>query len=362
MTTSLLKVRNPAEALESGLWLLRGAGIMEASRNGRVLVAPGPVITEYSEPRERLLMDRLRDANPFFHLFEAIWMLAGRRDVKFVSQFAEQISAYSDNGEVFHGAYGHRWINHFEFDQLDAIMAELQIDPTSRRIVLSMWDPKADLELSQKGKKDLPCNTHAYFGVRDGALNMTVCNRSNDMVWGAYGANAFHFSFLQEFMSLAMSLRTGTYCQISNNFHAYIDRPDVRRLFMWSDATPAAIITGVRYGVAAQPFPHGLARPLLESGESAADFIEDCRWFCSAEAADYDMDEHSTVFFREVAGPMRMVHAAYKAGDMGTMLAALSLITDPAYTRAALFWLIQRKACASVVDTLQSVLYRKELV
>jgi hypothetical protein len=50
---------------------------------------------------------------------------------------------------------------------------------------------------------------------------MTVFNRSNDIVWGAYGANAVHFSFLLEFMSRLTNYPVGTYTQISVNWHAY---------------------------------------------------------------------------------------------------------------------------------------------
>jgi hypothetical protein len=84
-----------------------------------------------------------------------------------------------------------------------------------------MWDACADLG---KQGKDFPCNTAAYFsrGV-DGELNMTVTNRSNDMIWGAYGANAVHFSVLQEYMAAAIDCPVGRYWQVSNNLHAYLD-------------------------------------------------------------------------------------------------------------------------------------------
>jgi len=52
---------------------------------------------------------------------------------------------------------------------------------------------------------------------------MVVFNRSNDMVWGCYGANAVHFSFLHEFIGRSTGLPLGTYTQVSVNLHAYID-------------------------------------------------------------------------------------------------------------------------------------------
>ena len=46
-----------------------------------------------------------------------------------------------------------------------------------------------DLYLNQLKSKDVPCNTHAYFAINaEGSLDLTVCNRSNDLVWGCLGA------------------------------------------------------------------------------------------------------------------------------------------------------------------------------
>jgi hypothetical protein len=53
-------------------------------------------------------------------------------------------------------------------------------------------------------------------------LDMTVINRSNDMLLGALGANYVHFSFLQEYVALAAGFAVGRYNQISNNLHLYI--------------------------------------------------------------------------------------------------------------------------------------------
>ena len=66
-------------------------------------------------------------------------------------------------------------------------------------------------------------------------LDLTVCCRSNDVVWGAYGANAVHFSFLQEYLAGRMGVGVGTMYQLSNNFHGYVSElerlGESRRLF-----------------------------------------------------------------------------------------------------------------------------------
>lgn len=192
------------------------------SRNGPVLQLEGPTILCYEHPWERVMFWPERDANPFFHMFEAMWMLAGRDDVASLAKYVPRMAEYSDDGQTFHGAYGHRWRKAYAHDQLLKIADRLAEDPDDRRQVLSMWDVELDLH-EQKGVKDLPCNTHAYFAVSpSGCLDLTVCNRSNDVVWGALGANCVHMSFLLEYMSHRTGIPMGKYYQISNNLHGYL--------------------------------------------------------------------------------------------------------------------------------------------
>jgi len=217
----VIKVRNPHEGLYCGLSYLKDHGVTRGSRNGTVLVSPVPVTTVYEFPDERMVFWPLRDANPFLHIYEALWMLAGREDIQFLKSYAKNIANYSDNGVTLHGAYGYRWRTHFGFDQLSVIVDRLSKDPTDRRCVLQMWSATDDLG---KEGKDFPCNTMATFQVdTEGRLNLTVFCRSNDIIWGTYGANAVHFSVLLSYMACLLGIPVGTYTQVSVNYHAYFD-------------------------------------------------------------------------------------------------------------------------------------------
>jgi len=219
----VLRVRNVNHALPLGLTLLYDSGIARKSRAGNVIEYPEPVATVYSRPRERVLFSYERNANPFFHFMEGLWMLDGRNDVASMANYARRMLTYSDDGKTLQGAYGHRWRNHFGIDQLLSVIHKLQISPEDRRVVLTMWDPTIDLGIEQIYSKDLPCNTHVYFKIRDNHLLMTVCCRSNDIIWGAYGANVVHMSMLQEFIANALGVEVGNYTQISDSYHAYED-------------------------------------------------------------------------------------------------------------------------------------------
>jgi len=235
----VINARNVSEALILGLQSLEVDGVVRDSRNGPVTLFPGSVTTHYTNPEERVLFFPERDANPYFHFMESLWMLSGRRDVAWVSQFAGSIANYTDDGVNFHGAYGYRWRNHFAIteyeqsgamhlpdierrfvlDQLETIVVLLKKNPDDRRVVLQMWDPIVDLGMDGK---DFPCNLICTFRINPyGKLDMYVFNRSNDMIWGAYGANAVHFSVLQEVIAAWVGVPMGSYEQISTNFHAY---------------------------------------------------------------------------------------------------------------------------------------------
>ncbi|MHA2069706.1 MAG: thymidylate synthase, partial [Candidatus Thorarchaeota archaeon] len=109
----IISARNVEEALILGMRKIAQEGKERPSRNGPVLVFDGPVTTVFRKPQERVMLLPERDANPFFHFMEGLWMLAGRNDVEWISQFNSTIENYSDNGVTFHGAYGHRWCNYF---------------------------------------------------------------------------------------------------------------------------------------------------------------------------------------------------------------------------------------------------------
>lgn len=353
--THVINGRNVNDALISGLWYLHNNGIESNSRNGRVLVAPSPVVTEYSCPNERVLFPPLRDANPFFHLFESLWMLAGRNDVAFPAYFAKQVAEYSDDGKTLHGAYGYIWRTKFDYDQIYVIIKELIANPQSRRCVLSMWNPsdrtksddigysasfddKNDLFLAVNGGKDVPCNTHVYFDTLNEVLNMTVSCRSNDIVWGCYGANAVHFSMLHEYMALATGIPQGVYRQFSNNYHLYLDRPDVKRLF--NEKGEPLPMFAASYDTKMRPYP------MWERGETKDGFDYDLLKFFRAWAPCCFFKEgyFKRDYFEHVVLPLNNAYSHYQrgnlAGDEPFAWADACVALD--WRKAAIEWLERR--------------------
>lgn len=384
----VIHARNVADALPQGLRYLKEEGVWEETRAGRALVAPGPVTTVYAKPRERVLLSPIRDANPFFHLAEALWMIAGRRDAAFLDNFIPDFGKrFAEEDGNIHGAYGYRWRHQFNqpgtdgsraLDQLTALVKELRGNPSSRQAVLTMWDPTTDLGV--EGLKDRPCNTHVYFRVQDlspyrdppvtdqnsaeieaaivaggyAVLNMTVLCRSNDAIMGAYGANAVHFSVLQEYLASKIGVRVGTYYQVSNNFHAYerdLNKMAERHHKSGSHYDLPTELQDRAYGDRKVSPVRLIDVP--ENFDSEMDWmLEAYEAVVSRGSEIADPSIHHTAsnlsnkFLSQTVWPMLMVHRSYRLGRFENASYWAYSIEASDWKRAAREWLERRKHAA----------------
>jgi hypothetical protein len=326
--------------------LLQQIGVRELSRAGPVLVAPHPVMSVYERPTERVLMDPARNANPFFHFFECLWMMSGSHDAGFLNTFVGDFGKrFAGSDGVIHGAYGFRWYNHFcidkgdeEIDQIEAVVEMLTDDPTTRHAVIAMWDPMADLKYRGRNYawKDRPCNTHIYLRVRpeieteEQYLDLTVMCRSNDIVWGAYGANAVHFSFLQEYIAGRLGVRVGRMYQLSNNWHAY-EAVLQSYLEKAQDAPPYKDL-----------YQSGVMQP-MPIGDKWGSWRTDLFHFMDELG---DASDFNNAWFSSVAKPMWRAHSLYKQGLHGKALVAMEDVAASDWARAGRQWLMALRKAA----------------
>lgn len=308
-----IQARNVNDALWAGASMLRQTGVESPSRNGPVLRAPMPVTTMYSCPTERVLLHPGRDANPFFHLVESLWMLAGRNDLATLTPYVKTFVNFSDDGKTVPGAYGQRWRDQFDYrrgqdlDQLEWAVKRLKADPNDRRVVIQMWDPARDAYAADNGGKDVPCNLVALPAVSaEGRLDLTVFNRSNDMVWGAYGANAVHFSVLQEVLASLLGIPVGYYWQIANNFHGYLETMGKAGTeWPWGSQE----VEGQAY-MRGDPYVMEVIRPMeMFPGLTLEEITDDIEVFLKEPTRTGIRSD----FLRKVACPMVIAHKAFKA-------------------------------------------------
>ncbi len=388
--------------------------VRRPSRNGDVLMIDEPVTVTYEKPLERVLFNAVRDANPFFHLMESLWMLAGRNDVAPVAYYAKQMREYSDDGVSLNGAYGHRWrrakvtgsspedsiVRDGEYDttdQLDVIVNHLKADPTSRRAVLQMWNVEDDLlkiggkvehrpinevcDLNNGGKrctcppeyppsKDVCCNLSVMFSlradpdnwsreldmerlvmteVRPYLLDMTVTNRSNDMVWGMLGANYVHFTFLQEYVAARLGVEAGKYHHFTNNLHVYgwNWKPDEWLLWETKAGHPDYPQWPEYHGYGlGMHNPNGPDVPMktVPLIKDPAAFERELPAFVDHAWGGKDMRINwSEPFLDSVACPAAMAFAAHKAGEPTRAMGFAETIQADDWRVACTNWL-QRRA------------------
>lgn len=312
---------NLPSAYSEGLHKMRVWGVEEDSRNGPVITCPEPVFMTILNPKQRVLFDQVRDANPFFHLMETAWMFAGRDDLAFIQQFNKRFAEYADPGAMhLHAAYGYRWIHHFEVHQISRVISMLRNDRTTRRAVIGMWDPRVDLY----DHNDLPCNTQIMFRYdkQNEELNMTVINRSNDYVWGMMGANAVHMTFLHELIASACGMTTGTYSVFTNNLHIYKNMPKFDEI--WDTLAPV-------HGAYLDFEPHNL----LLDGEHWQDLLLDCCHICANKR-----DGFRTAFAQHLLYPVR--EAYYERLNGGDGLEWTTKIANPDWKMACQMWINRR--------------------
>lgn len=372
----VIQARNVNQAYKKGIDLMMHIGVGEVSRNGGVLVSPSPVTTVYERPTERVLFDEVRDANPFFHLFECVWMLAGSNDTRFLDIFVKDFgSRYAEPGtSTMYAAYGHRWRRHFDVDQLDVVVRRLERNPADRRVVVSMWDPDTDLFgpddidpetnkaiwLDDPEPRDVPCNTHVYLRLRDityqeppvsdensatwedrivrgdtKVLDIMVNCRSNDIIWGAYGANAVHFSVLQEYVAARLGVAVGTMYQNSWNWHAYSET--------WDKMTRNWDPKNVPLDPYLQPYAGVRVQPLRmfdQPAQALRDVQRFMEWTSDHESKPFPI--FANRWFAETAVPMFRSHFMWRSGDRLAARRNLDGVSSPDWRLAAMKWMSRR--------------------
>lgn len=149
-------------------------------------------------------------------------------------------TAYGDIGK----GYGHQWRNFGEvstswipvekpeggfayrktsseasivkgFDQISWVINEIKTNPTSRRLIVSGWNPH------EADKVDLPpCHTLFQFFVQDGKLSCQLYQRSADVFLGV-PFNIASYALLTQIIAQVCELELGDFVWTSGDVHLY---------------------------------------------------------------------------------------------------------------------------------------------
>lgn len=313
---------NAELAYEETLWKVKINGIQESSARGPVITVPFPTTLSITNPRDRVIFDPTRNCNPFFHVMEFIWMMHGGASAQWITQFNSNLKKSTEADGRIHGAYGYRWRYHFDSDQILDVIQLLRREPHSRRAVISMWDPDEDLGTNHN---DYPCNTHLYFRIVSGCLDMLVCNRSNDLFWGMLGANVVHMTMLQEVIADFVGIPIGTYRVVTNNLHVYTDMPGFKDIWGF-DPKLGSIGEGQR-----------IIKTVKDDtpADDYESFVSDCDLFVNGD--------FESITNRWLIGTAMPMHDAYLSRDWEFRRQVASTIQSPDWRKSCQEWL-ERKA------------------
>ncbi|MFJ1717331.1 thymidylate synthase [Streptomyces sp. NPDC088260] len=170
-------------------------------------------------PRQRLPYLAQRKVNPVFHFAEALWYLAGRRDLEMISYYAPSMRSSSADGATLGGsAYGHTLFNPAEGDTVspfERVLKLLRTEADSKRGYLPVFSAH---ELAIADNPDMACLAGLHLLVREGRLHMVCHMRANDLDCGLL-SDVFSFTMIQEYAAIQLGLELGHYTHTIGSAH-----------------------------------------------------------------------------------------------------------------------------------------------
>ena len=164
-------------------------------------------------------------------IHELLWFLTGDTNVKALND--EGVTIWDDwadeNGELG-PVYGHQWrswpaTDGRGIDQIAGVIESIKTDPSSRRHIVSAWNP-ADVE-----KMALPpCHCLFQFYVLDGHLSCQLYQRSADVFLGV-PFNIASYALLTIMVAQVTDLQPGDLVHTFGDAHLYanhIEQADIQ--------------------------------------------------------------------------------------------------------------------------------------
>jgi len=203
--------------------------------------------------------------------------------------------------------------------------------------------------------RDTCCNLSVVFeieriydrdtvGIGEGyesVLNMTVYNRSNDMILGALGANQVHFSILLEYMAAHIGVEVGTYYQVSSNMHVYTD-PKLWQPEKWLADQSEDYRGSIKPGNPRHASIEMMGWEPFPLVKDPATFDKEVMEFVERHGKDAVAHEYSEPFLEKVAQPMCIAFHHHKHREYGRALSTIMNVAADDWRIAGTNWLKQR--------------------
>lgn len=168
-----------------------------------------------------------------------IWEANGSRE--FLDSRGLTENAVDDLGPVYGAQWRHFGANYRGcdadysgegVDQLQAIIDTIKTDPTSRRMVMSAWNPAALHKMALP-----PCHMFCQFYVANGELSCCMYQRSCDMGLGV-PFNIASYALLTHIVAHFCGLKVGEFVHQMGDAHVYLNHVEPLRAQLRREPRP----------------------------------------------------------------------------------------------------------------------------
>ena len=156
-------------------------------------------------------------------IYELLWFLKGDTNVKYLQEHGVKIwNEWADENGDLGPVYGHQWRSWPDYkggsiDQIKNVLDLIKHSPSSRRMLVTAWNPAEVDEMALP-----PCHCLFQFYVAEGKLSLQLYQRSADTFLGV-PFNIASYSLLLHMMPQVTGLKVGEFIHTTGDTHIYLN-------------------------------------------------------------------------------------------------------------------------------------------
>jgi len=169
---------------------------------------------------------------------ELLWFLRGDTNVRYLNERGVTIwDEWTDENGELGRVYGAQWRdwrgeNGGRVDQIDQVIAQIKSNPTSRRLIVTAWNP-AEIDKTALP----PCHVLFQFYVHDDELSCQLYQRSADLFLGV-PFNIASYALLTMMVAQVCDLKPGDFVHTFGDLHLYLNHLEQAREQLSRDPRP----------------------------------------------------------------------------------------------------------------------------
>lgn len=156
-------------------------------------------------------------------IYELLWFLKGDTNIKYLQEHGVKIwNEWADENGDLGPVYGHQWRSWPDYkggsiDQIKNVLDMIKHSPSSRRMLVTAWNPAEVDEMALP-----PCHCLFQFYIAEGKLSLQLYQRSADTFLGV-PFNIASYSLLLHMMAQVTGLEVGEFIHTTGDTHIYLN-------------------------------------------------------------------------------------------------------------------------------------------